>query len=157
MTSAIADLLTGRGAHVLVANALEALDLADFGARPAGVPHSIYEELWHLRHWQDLILDWIDGVPTAAPAHAVDGWPCQPTPAGNAEAQALVIAFRAGLERACVVASDPRRHAQVVRKGRTVRALLESLLAHNAYHLGRIVLLRQLRGSWPPPSGGDTW
>jgi len=39
----------------------------------------------------------------------------------------------------------------------TVREQLESLGAHNAYHFGRIVLLRQLKGLWPPPSGGDTW
>ena len=39
----------------------------------------------------------------------------------------------------------------------TVREQLESLAAHNAYHLGRIVLLRQLLGWWPPPKGGFTW
>ena len=39
----------------------------------------------------------------------------------------------------------------------TVREQLESFAAHNAYHLGRVVLLRQLMGIWPPPSGGLTW
>jgi hypothetical protein len=39
----------------------------------------------------------------------------------------------------------------------TVREQLESLGAHNAYHFGRIVLLRQLMGLWPPPSGGFSW
>ena len=39
----------------------------------------------------------------------------------------------------------------------TVREQLESLAAHNAYHLGRVVLLRQLLGIWPPPDGGDSW
>jgi hypothetical protein len=39
----------------------------------------------------------------------------------------------------------------------TVLEQLENLAAHNAYHLGRIVLLRQLLGAWPPPSGGDSW
>ena len=34
---------------------------------------------------------------------------------------------------------------------------LESFAAHNAYHFGRIVQLRQMLGSWPPPSGGLTW
>ena len=33
----------------------------------------------------------------------------------------------------------------------TVREQLESLAAHNAYHFGRIVLLRQLRQAWPFP------
>jgi hypothetical protein len=39
----------------------------------------------------------------------------------------------------------------------TVREQLESLAAHNAYHFGRIVLLRQINGAWPPTSGGDSW
>jgi hypothetical protein len=39
----------------------------------------------------------------------------------------------------------------------TVREQLESLAAHDAYHFGRIVLLRQLCGAWPPKSGGFTW
>ena len=38
----------------------------------------------------------------------------------------------------------------------TVREQLESLAAHNAYHFGRIVLMRQIAGAWPPASGGDT-
>jgi hypothetical protein len=39
----------------------------------------------------------------------------------------------------------------------TVRDQLISLASHNAYHLGRIVLLRQLLHAWPPASGGFTW
>jgi len=38
-----------------------------------------------------------------------------------------------------------------------VRDQLISLASHNAYHFGRIVLLRQLMQSWPPTSGGFTW
>ena len=34
---------------------------------------------------------------------------------------------------------------------------LESLIAHSAYHFGRMVFLRQLLELWPLPSGGDTW
>jgi hypothetical protein len=39
----------------------------------------------------------------------------------------------------------------------SVRDQLISLATHNAYHLGRIVLLRQLLQAWPPASGGFTW
>ena len=39
----------------------------------------------------------------------------------------------------------------------SIRDQLESLGAHDAYHFGRIVLLRQMLGSWPPPSGGFSW
>ena len=40
---------------------------------------------------------------------------------------------------------------------RPSREQLESLATHNAYHFGRICLLRQLCGAWPPASGGDSW
>jgi hypothetical protein len=50
----------------------------------------------------------------------------------------------------------PSRPGQPTRT-MTVREQLESLGAHNAYHFGRIVLLRQLLGLWPPPSGGFSW
>jgi hypothetical protein len=39
----------------------------------------------------------------------------------------------------------------------TIRDQLISLASHNAYHLGRIVVLRQLLGAWPPASGGFSW
>jgi len=28
---------------------------------------------------------------------------------------------------------------------------------HNAHHLGQIIILRQIMGRWPRPSGGLTW
>jgi hypothetical protein len=31
------------------------------------------------------------------------------------------------------------------------------LLAHTSYHIGQVVILRQLLGKWPPPSGGLPW
>ena len=39
----------------------------------------------------------------------------------------------------------------------SVREQIESIAAHDAYHFGRIVLLRQMLGAWPPASGGFTW
>jgi hypothetical protein len=38
----------------------------------------------------------------------------------------------------------------------TLQELITNLVVHNAYHFGRIVLLRQMLGNWPP-GGGDTW
>jgi uncharacterized damage-inducible protein DinB len=40
---------------------------------------------------------------------------------------------------------------------RTHLALLRAMASHNSYHAGQVVVLRQLLGSWPPPSGGLTW
>ena len=41
--------------------------------------------------------------------------------------------------------------------GYTVGDVLVHVSNHNAHHLGQVILLRQLMGAWPPPSGSWTW
>jgi uncharacterized damage-inducible protein DinB len=132
---------------------------------PPGAPHSIYEEVWHMAFWQQITLDWIDGIETPYPANPRDGFPT----VLDAEREAWIelrIRFLRGAEQAAAAARAPARLETPVRcpsrPGQPVRVMsvrdqLESLGAHNAYHLGRIVLLRQLAGVWPPPSDGFAW
>ncbi len=132
---------------------------------PPGAPHSIYEELWHIAFWQQLTLDWISGVEKPYPASPADGFPI----ALDAEHEywdELCERFLSSAREAAGITRDFNRLDQPVRcpsrpgqplRVMTVREQLESLGAHNAYHLGRIVLLRQLLGEWPPNSGGFTW
>jgi len=131
----------------------------------AGVPRTIYEELWHLAFWLQITLEWNDGVETPYPEHASEGFPS----AADVEKESwsdLRRRFLQGLQLAAATIRDPARLARVVQcpsapgsavRTMTVREQLESLAAHNAYHFGRIVLMRQMSGAWPPPSGGDTW
>jgi uncharacterized damage-inducible protein DinB len=39
----------------------------------------------------------------------------------------------------------------------TVADVLTHVAAHNAHHLGQVIVLRQLQGAWPPPGGSWTW
>ena len=143
------------------AHVLEAIDDKAAHRRHEGTPHSIYEEVWHLAFWQQLSLDWIAGKPTPYPAHASDGFPTS-----FDEAWPLLRErFLTGAKLAAQIAGDADKlEASVLCLSRDpdpprtmpVREQLEGIAAHNAYHLGRIVLLRQLFGLWPPPSGGDT-
>ena len=156
--SALPQLLTGDGAHAQARNILQNIELKQLGVRPDVAPHSIYEELWHLVYWQDFFLDGVAGSERVPPQHAADTWPKRQAPEDLKEARDLVRSFLGGLNRAVTYASDTDNLDKSARGGKsTVRSLLESLLAHNSYHLGRIVFLRQLIGIWPPPSGGDTW
>ena len=154
--SALPQLLTGEGAHAKARNILEAIELAQLGVRPDVAPHSIYEELWHLVYWQDFFLGAIAGEERVTPPQAADTWPNRQAPEDLKEARDLVRSFLSGLNRAVAQAAEAELDKKV-RGEATARTLLESLLAHNSYHLGRVVLLRQLIGIWPPPSGGDTW
>jgi uncharacterized damage-inducible protein DinB len=131
----------------------------------AGAPRTIYEELWHIAFWLQLTLEWNDEIETPYPEHASEGFPS----AADIEKESwsdLRQRFLHGLEVAGATIHDSEKLIRVVRcpsapggpvRTMTVREQLESLAAHNAYHFGRIVLMRQICGAWPPPSGGDTW
>lgn len=125
-------------------------------------PHTIYQEVFHLAFWQQITLDWIAGIETPYPAKPSDPF----TPATSESWEQLRLRFLQGAEKAAAAAIDtthldrsircPSRPGKPVRI-MTVRDQLISLATHNAYHLGRIVLCRQLLQTWPPPSGGFTW
>ena len=133
--------------------------------RIAGAPHTIYEELWHIAFWQQITLDWVRGTETPIPEHAAAGFPDERNMASEDWEQLRRRFFNLS-EQAVASARDEIRLQQPIRcpsrpglpvRIMTVREQLESLGAHNAYHFGRIVLLRQLLGIWPPASGGFTW
>ena len=158
--------LTGDSAHTPPSRILEpvAEDLAH--RRVAGAPHTIYEEVWHAAFWQKQALDRIDGTETAFPEHNDLTFPSEEQK--RAESWGAVCGrFLAGAERSAAIADGPSAElerlvrclsapGQPVRR-MTVREQLESTAGHNAYHLGRVVLLLQMTGHWPPPSGGLTW
>ena len=129
------------------------------------VPHTIYAELWHLTFWQQITLDWIRGIETPNPERASLGFPSQQD-TGRETWDQLCRRFFHGNQQAGAATRDTARLDQPIRcpspagkatRIMSVREQLESLAAHNAYHFGRIVLLRQLNGAWPPASGGFTW
>jgi uncharacterized damage-inducible protein DinB len=131
----------------------------------AGTPRTIYEEVWHIAFWLQITLAWIDGIETPYPEHASEGFPS----AADIEKESwsdLRQRFLHRLELAVATIHDSEKLIRGVRcpsapgspvRTMTVREQLESLAAHNAYHFGRIVLMRQIAGAWPPPSGGDSW
>ena len=144
-------LLISDGAFATPSHILESLSAEQAKTHPDNVPHSLYEELWHTDFWQRLMLSVIRGEPVSYPDHAAQSWP-DDNERLTAETWAeLVERFLADLNEAAETAGSQRL------KDEKVRDELESLTAHNAYHFGRMVFLRQLMGLWPPPSGGDTW
>jgi uncharacterized damage-inducible protein DinB len=146
-------------------NILQAIPEAAAHEKPGSAlnsaTHSIYDEIWHMAYWQDISLDWIEGKPTAVPIHASEGFPSDTTESWDS----VRDRFLAGTRNAAALANDRERLEVIVAcpnvdaPGRTmtIHDQLVSLAAHNAYHLGRVVLLRQLLSLWPPPDGGYTW
>jgi uncharacterized damage-inducible protein DinB len=160
----LANALNGDSAYAPPSHVVE--NLGDEPARRKidGAPHTIYAEVWHAAYWQQVTLDWVGGVETPCPEHNSMSFPTTEQTRAESWAQ-LCQRFLAGAEKAAAIANCTDTDKVVVcpsppgkpARKMTVRDQLESLAAHNAYHLGRVVLLRQLMGNWPPPSGGFTW
>ena len=131
------------------AHILEGLTLEQVSARPAGAPHSIYEELWHAAEWHRIVLDRDE----AAFERFDQGGQFPPNPAPEDEAawQSLVDSFLTYSERAVNLAQDEAWLESPETEHNTWRVGLESLAVHSAYHMGKIVLLRQMLGIWSPP------
>lgn len=156
--------LNGDSAYAPPSHVVEHLPEALAHAAVPGAPHTIYAEVWHAAYWQRVTLDWIHGVETPCPEHNAMSFPS----AEQTQAEAwkdLCRRFLTGAEKAAAIANGTDIEKKITcpsppgtpARRMTIRDQLESLTAHNAYHLGRVVLLRQILGSWPPPSGGFTW
>jgi len=161
----LAQALTAESAHAAPDHILEALPDELAKRTVHGAPRTIYEELWHLAFWQQMTLDWISGIETPYPAKTSDPFPTEEQSVGESWPH-LCRRFLEGAQQAASVAGDAARLANIVRcpsrpgypmRLMSVQDQLISLAAHNAYHFGRIVLLRQLLGVWPPPSGTFSW
>jgi DinB superfamily len=155
-------ILVADGVGAPPSHVLEAIDDRLAHSRLPGGPHSIYEEVWHLAFWLELSLDWVEGRLTPYPEHASAGFPKDAAESW----EVLKVRFLSGLKTAAALSGDSSRMEAPVtclsripgeRRVMPARDQMEGIATHNAYHLGRIVLLRQLLGAWPPPSGGDTW
>lgn len=120
--------------------------VAYVGVQPSASHHSIYEELWHLTKWQTFVLRMVRGEAVRSD-YREDAFPDAQVPETEAVWRALV----AELEEAARLAGDTEALEVRLGDGLTVRERLELLAVHNAYHLGKIVLLRQLLGIWVPP------
>jgi len=130
------------------AHLLSGLTLEQVRQRPAGASHSIYDELWHAAAWQRIVVERDEAGGEACVSGGAD-YPSE-APEQEQEWQDLVQAFLAGAHKAVAWGKAPDTLTMEVDPGVTMADALHSLAVHNAYHLGKIVAVRQMIGAWPP-------
>ena len=130
------------------AHLLSGLTLEQVTLRPDGASHSIYEELWHVVGYQQSII---------VPGEPVGEFYPSAAPEDQHQWHDLVQVFMEGARTAASLGQAPEQLAREVEPGVTLADELHSVAVHNAYHLGKIVALRQRIGAWPPAaaSGGS--
>jgi hypothetical protein len=127
---------------------LQGLKLEQVSKRLSAQGHSIYEELYHLVDWQGFTL-WRIKHPDQEISYIGDGYPLTQVPTSKTEWNDLVKKCLKGIKEAIRVAGETKRWDMLLLGSQdTVRECLSRLAVHNAYHFGKIVMLRQQMGIW---------
>ena len=147
----LVEFLRGGSAHVDPRTALAGLPERYYAAKPAGLPHSPWQLLEHLRFTLHDLLEFCSNPDYAAPTWPDDYWPGGDAPEGKQGWQHSVEAFLGDLAAFEALVIDPETDLETnIAWGDGQTILREVLLAidHTSYHLGQLVLVRRELGAW---------
>jgi nucleotide-binding universal stress UspA family protein len=145
-------LLSWEDAHVGLNTVLADLPVELRGVRPPGCAHSVWELVEHLRMAQRDILEFCVTPAYQEMSWPDDYWPASPAPSSPDAWDESLRGYREDLEALRQLAADPGIDLGArIPHGSGQTYLRELLLVadHTAYHVGQLVLVRRLLGSWP--------
>ena len=147
----IIKLLQGGQAHLTLDDVLKDFPANLRGVKPAGAPHSAWQLLEHMRIAQWDILEFSRSAKHISPPWPEGYWPKTDKPPSDAAWKKTVAAIRKDLRAMQKLVENPRTDLYSrIPHGTGQNILREALLIadHNAYHIGQLLLVRQLLGSW---------
>jgi DinB family protein len=147
----LVELLRGGHAHLTPQHALDGLSPALRNVRPANSPHSVWENLEHIRLAQEDILRYTIDASWVSPDFPEGYWPKETGELTEEAWAASVAAFITDLEEIVKLVEDRNLDltAEIPHgEGRTYLREILLVADHNAYHLGQIVQIRKSLGDW---------
>jgi len=145
-------LLKGGGAHVHFMDALDGFPERNRGAFAAGLVHTGWQLLEHVRIAQRDILEFSRNPKHVSPGFPEGYWPKTPGPPDESSWDKAVAAFQHDLQEMTKFVKNPKTdlYARIPHgEGQTVLREALVLVDHNSYHLGQLVDLRRALGAWP--------
>jgi hypothetical protein len=144
--------LQGGGAHAKFDDVIANIPASVRGKKPAGMPHSPWMLLEHMRLAQWDILEFSRNAKHVSPDWPKGYWPRSEAPPSVAAWNASIKNFRQDLKAMQALVANPKADLFVrIPWGDGQTILREALLLadHNAYHLGQLVDALRALGSWP--------
>ena len=144
-------LLRGGYAHIGFEQVVADLPIELRGRRAAGIPHTPWRLLEHLRVAQWDILEFSRNPQHVSPPHPEGYWPEHEAPADDAAWTTAIERFSQDAAAFQELITDPPRDLLAPLPWGDGQTLLrEALLLadHNAYHLGQLVAVRRALGAW---------
>ncbi len=148
----VLELLKGGSAHARFEEVTAGIPAKLRGRKPAGLPHSPWMLLEHMRIAQHDILEFSRNRKHVSPDWPKGYWPDGAAPPSSTAWNTSIRKFRLDLKTMQGLVANPKTdlHARIPwGDGQTI--LREALLVadHNAYHLGQLVDIRRLLEAWP--------
>lgn len=145
------DALAWGDAHVTFDNAVQGIPSRFRGVVPAGMPHSAWELVEHVRLAQADILEFCVNPRYRSKPFPDAYWPKSAAPRDANHWRASLDAFRRdrrSLERLAVSRTFDLEATVPAGDGQTNFRELVLVLDHTAYHVGQLVLVRRALGIW---------
>jgi len=121
------------------------------GTRPAGAPHSPWEIVEHLRLAQADIIEFCVSSTYAEKRWPADYWPATASPPSRSAWDDSIAGFQRDRRALQKLAANPKIELTATIPHGTGQTYLRELVLvadHTAYHVGQLVLVRQLLGIW---------
>jgi hypothetical protein len=147
----VINLLKGGQAHLTLEDAVKDFPQKLRGTRPEGTPHSAWELLEHMRIAVWDILEFSRDPKHVSPKWPEGYWPKSPKPASDAAWKKSIASIKRDMTAMQKLVGNPKTDLYArIPHGTGQNILREALLIadHNAYHIGQLLLVRRLLGSW---------
>ena len=148
----VLELLRGGGAHAKFEEIVAGVPPEVLGRKPAGLPHSLWMLLEHLRIAQWDILEFCRNPKHVSPKWPEGYWPETEAPPSASAWNTSVKKVKQDSKAMQELVEDPKTDLLAnIPWGDGQTVLREALLVadHNAYHLGQMLDARRLLGAWP--------
>lgn len=143
--------LEGKHAHVDFNQAVQGLTYKQSGIKVEGLPHTIWQLIEHIRISQRDIIDFSKNSDYEEMNWPDDYWPESAGPESKGQFEESIQAVRKGIEEMRDLIRNPENDLQTpIPHGSGQTLFREAILIvdHNSYHIGQIVQIRRLLGSW---------
>lgn len=143
--------LDSKNAHVDFTQAVQGLTHKQTGIQVERLPHTIWKLIEHIRISQNDILAFCKNSGYEAPNWPDEYWPASGAPESEKAFNKSVRSVPEGIEEMKAIVSDPQNDLRMPLPhgdGQTLFREAMLFVDHNAYHIGQIVQVRRLLGSW---------
>ncbi len=147
----LVNVLSGHGAHIDWKATFAGVPPKMRGARPHGLPYSLWELLEHMRIAQSDILEFSRDAEHVSPEWPAGYWPATQAPPNTQAWDKSLKSFEKDLAAMKKLVNSPKTHLFAkIPHGTGQTVLREAILVadHNSYHLGQALAVRRILGIW---------